>query len=258
MARTYGMTSSFPMDASRSDPAYLCEVIEAVIAAVPNDQYSRYGMPPQEFGGLIKRIKDTVSNSGQAIISVHCHNDLGMAVANSLAVVVAGPGRWSAPSTVSANEPATPRWKKSVMGLPDTQIGNRYQGRDGGNRQNQPVGEQDHRHGHSAEQGYRRSQCVLPIPRASIRMDCLKDKTTYEIMRPESRRVGAGQVGDGQTVRTPCVPSTLGELGYKLSEEEVNHAFERFKRLDQTRSGDLRRRPRGHHLRRSGQDVRSA
>ena len=59
----------------------------------------------------------------------------------------------------------------------------------------------------------------------------LKDKTTYEIMRPESIGLESEQAGDGQAVRPPCVSPAAGGLGYKLTEEEVNHAFERFKRL---------------------------
>lgn len=74
-------------DASCTDPAFLHQVYEAVIAAgattinVPDTVgYTT----PCEFGALIKGIKENVGNIDKAIISVHCHNDLGMAVANSL------------------------------------------------------------------------------------------------------------------------------------------------------------------------------
>ena len=81
------------MDASRSDPAYLYEVIEAVIAAgagtinIPDTV--GYAVP-QEFGRLIRGIREQVPNSAKAVISVHCHNDLGLAVGNSLAAVFEG------------------------------------------------------------------------------------------------------------------------------------------------------------------------
>ena len=85
-----------PMDASRSDPAYLYEVIEAVIAAgagtVNIPDTVGYAIP-QEFGRLIKGIREHVPNSAKAVISVHCHNDLGLAVANSLAAVLEGAGQ---------------------------------------------------------------------------------------------------------------------------------------------------------------------
>lgn len=74
-------------DASRSDPDFLCQVFEAVIDAgariinVPDTV--GYAMP-WEFGNLIKTIRENVPNIDQAVLSVHCHNDLGVAVANSL------------------------------------------------------------------------------------------------------------------------------------------------------------------------------
>ncbi|MCK5236779.1 MAG: 2-isopropylmalate synthase, partial [Deltaproteobacteria bacterium] len=82
-----------PMDASRTDSDYLYEVVEAVIAAgattVNIPDTVGYALP-DEFGALIKGIKDNVPNIDKAIISVHCHNDLGLAVANSLSAVLNG------------------------------------------------------------------------------------------------------------------------------------------------------------------------
>ncbi|MEK7272228.1 MAG: 2-isopropylmalate synthase, partial [Nitrospirota bacterium] len=96
-ARSYMPDVEFSlMDASRSDQAYVYEVIEAVIAAgagtinIPDTV--GYAVP-QEFGALIKGIFDKVPNAKQAVISVHCHNDLGVAVANSLAAIVNGAGQ---------------------------------------------------------------------------------------------------------------------------------------------------------------------
>lgn len=80
-------------DAGRSEPDFLCRVFEAVIAAgaktinVPDTV--GYALP-HEFGGLIADIIARTPNSDQAIFSVHCHNDLGLAVANSLAAVQQG------------------------------------------------------------------------------------------------------------------------------------------------------------------------
>jgi 2-isopropylmalate synthase len=80
-------------DASRSDPAFLCEIFEAVIAAgatvinVPDTV--GYALP-EEFGKLIARIRAEVPNIDQADLSVHCHDDLGMAVANSIVAVANG------------------------------------------------------------------------------------------------------------------------------------------------------------------------
>ena len=80
-------------DAGRSDFDFLCRIIEAVIKAgartinIPDTV--GYAIPEQ-FGDLIGRLLQTIPNADQAIFSVHCHNDLGLAVANSLAAVRAG------------------------------------------------------------------------------------------------------------------------------------------------------------------------
>ncbi len=94
MARGYVEDVEFsPMDASRSETDYLHEVIEAVIDAgastVNIPDTVGYALPAT-FGALIKGIRDNVPNIDKAIISVHCHNDLGLAVANSLAAVENG------------------------------------------------------------------------------------------------------------------------------------------------------------------------
>ncbi len=82
-----------PEDAGRSEPDFLCRILEAVIAAgartVNIPDTVGYNLPHQ-FGGLIAELMQRVPNSDQAIWSVHCHNDLGLAVANSLAAVLTG------------------------------------------------------------------------------------------------------------------------------------------------------------------------
>ncbi|MDO9191109.1 MAG: 2-isopropylmalate synthase, partial [Sulfurimicrobium sp.] len=82
-----------PEDAGRSDPDFLCRVLEAVIDAgagtlnIPDTV--GYNMPHQ-FGALIARLRERIPNADKAIFSVHCHNDLGLAVANSLSAVLNG------------------------------------------------------------------------------------------------------------------------------------------------------------------------
>ena len=85
-----------PEDGSRSDPDFLCRVLEAVI----KEGATTINMPdtvgyavPEQFGEMIRRIRERVPNSDNAVWSVHCHNDLGMAVANSLAAVRIGGAR---------------------------------------------------------------------------------------------------------------------------------------------------------------------
>jgi len=80
-----------PEDATRSDPGFLCEVLQAAVdsgATTLNIPDTVGYTMPVEYGALIRRIRQTVR--GDFVISAHCHNDLGMAVANSLAAVAAG------------------------------------------------------------------------------------------------------------------------------------------------------------------------
>ncbi len=82
-----------PEDASRTEPEFLARVVEAAIAAgattVNIPDTTGYAVPDQ-FSALIRHLFDNVSNIHSAVVSVHCHNDLGLAVANSLAAVRAG------------------------------------------------------------------------------------------------------------------------------------------------------------------------
>jgi 2-isopropylmalate synthase len=82
-----------PMDATRTDRDYLCDIVEAVIgqgATTVNIPDTVGYIMPQEFGSLIAYLFEKVKNIHQAVISMHCHNDLGLAVANSLAAVKNG------------------------------------------------------------------------------------------------------------------------------------------------------------------------
>ncbi len=93
-ARAYTDDVEFsPEDAGRSDPDFLCRLIEAVIRAgattVNIPDTVGYTMPWQ-FGELIRTLRERIPNAHRAVWSVHCHNDLGVAVANSLAAVMAG------------------------------------------------------------------------------------------------------------------------------------------------------------------------
>ena len=85
-----------PEDASRSDPDFLCRVLEAVIAegatTINIPDTVGYAVPEQ-FGEFIRDLRRRIPNSDKAVWSVHCHNDLGMAVANSLAGVTIGGAR---------------------------------------------------------------------------------------------------------------------------------------------------------------------
>ena len=104
------------MDATRSDWDYLCRVFTAAIdagATTINVPDTVGYTVPDEFAALIRYIMENVPNISKAVVSVHCHNDLGLAVANSIAAVKPARARWNVPSTASASDPATRPWKRS-------------------------------------------------------------------------------------------------------------------------------------------------
>ncbi|KAF1854689.1 hypothetical protein Lal_00042455 [Lupinus albus] len=105
-----------PEDGSRSDMDFLCRVLEGVIAegATTINLPDTVGYAvPEAMPPLIRSVRERIPNSDKAVWSVHCHNDLGMAVANSLAAVkLAAHARLNARSTAWASAPATPASKR--------------------------------------------------------------------------------------------------------------------------------------------------
>ncbi|MEE9591486.1 MAG: 2-isopropylmalate synthase [Thermodesulfobacteriota bacterium] len=236
MAKGYVDDVEFsPMDASRSEPSYLYEVIEAVIKAgattVNIPDTVGYAIP-HEFGALINDIKMKVPNIGKAVISIHCHNDLGLAVANSLSAAVNGArqiectinGIGERAGNASLEEVVMIlKTRKDAMDL-DTRI--------------------------VTENIYPTSRLVSSItgimlqPNKAIVGDnafahesgihqdgLLKDKMTYEIMKPESIGLSQSTLVLGKHSGRHAFRERLKELGYDLKDDSLNKAFERFKVL---------------------------
>ena len=224
-----------PMDATRSDPKYIYEVLEAVIAVgatTVNIPDTVGYAAPHEFGALIRGIRENVPNIKQAVISVHCHNDLGLAVANSLAAIIEGAGQVECTINGIGERAGNASLEEIVMGLrtrkdfysADTQI--------------------------RTEEILKTSRLVSNITgmvvqpnkaivganafahASGIHQDgFLKEKTTYEIMRPESIGLGKSTLVMGKLSGRHAFRQRLEELGYKATDEELNRAFARFKRL---------------------------
>jgi len=102
-------------DAGRSDLDYLCQIVETAI----NAGASTINIPdtvgyciPDEYGNIFKVLRERVPNIHKARLSSHCHNDLGFAVANSLAAILNGARQWNARSMALANGRGTLHWKK--------------------------------------------------------------------------------------------------------------------------------------------------
>ncbi|MEI8011670.1 MAG: 2-isopropylmalate synthase [Candidatus Omnitrophota bacterium] len=224
-----------PEDASRSDKVFLYRVLEAVIKAgartVNIPDTVGYAMPEQ-YGKLITDIRENVPNIGKAVISVHCHNDLGLAVANSLAAVKAGARQVECTINGIGERAGNAAMEEIVMALRTrsdffgvstdintteitrvSRLVSKFTGFVVAPNK-AIVGGNAFRH------------------ESGIHQDgMLKEPTTYEIMRPED--VGCSGTGLvlGKHSGRHALKSRLKQLGMELSDDELVRAFERFKDL---------------------------
>ena len=236
LARSYVDDVEFsPMDATRTDSSYLCEVVEAVIEAgastVNIPDTVGYTMP-EEFGKLIKMLNDKVPNIGRAVISVHCHNDLGLAVANSLSAILNGAGQVECTINGIGERAGNCSMEEVVMAL----------------RTRKDFYRADT--GITSEEITRSSRLVTKITgiyvqpnkaivganafahESGIHQDgLLKEKTTYEIIRPESIGLVSTKLVLGKHSGRHAFRARLNEMGLELSDEEIDSAFKEFKRL---------------------------
>ncbi len=235
-ARQYTENVEFSTeDAARTDRDYICEVIQAAIEAgaatinVPDTVgYSN----PWEFGDLIAHIFKTVKNVNDAIISVHCHNDMGLAVANSLAAVKQGARQVECTINGIGERAGNTSLEEFVMNLKvrKDQFGLHT--------------------GIVTEQIYPSSRMLTQFTgihvqpnkaivganafahEAGIHQDgMLKDRETYEIMTPQS----VGWMGEsmvlGKHSGRHALAERLTELGFHLNGEAVGTVYEKFKEL---------------------------
>jgi 2-isopropylmalate synthase len=224
-----------PEDATRSDPDFLLQVIEAVInagATTINIPDTVGYAVPDEFGALIQLIRNKVPNIDRAVISVHCHNDLGLAVANSLTAVSHGAGQVECTVNGIGERAGNASMEEVVMGLrvrknffnADTNI--------------------------YAEEITKASRLVSSITgfvvqpnkaivganafahESGIHQDgLLKEKQTYEIMTPASVGLTEHKMVLGKHSGRHAFLAKLTEMGYSLQEEEIDATFARFKKL---------------------------
>ena len=235
-ARSYVEDVEFsPMDASRSEPAYLYEVLEAVIAAGANTvnipDTVGYAIP-QEFGKLIRGIRESVPNISSAVISVHCHNDLGVAVANSLAAVMEGAGQVECTVNGIGERAGNTSLEEVVMGLrtrkdlyhADTKV------------QSEEISKASRLVSKITGMVIQPNKAIVGANAfahtSGIHQDgLLKEKSTYEIMRPETVGLVQSKLVMSKLSGRHAFRQRLEDLGYQLSERELNKAFERFKKL---------------------------
>lgn len=220
-------------DAGRSDMDFLCRIVHAVIEAgattVNIPDTVGYTLP-HEFGERIHTLMDRVENIHRAVISVHCHNDLGLAVANSLSAVVNGArqvectinGLGERAGNAALEEIAMAiQTRRDILPFHTTLETKEI------SRSSELV---------SVITGFpvQPNKAVVGANafahEAGIHQDgVLKEATTYEIMTPESVGLSANRMVMGKHSGRHAFRDRLTELGYDLSKEQIEQAFVRFK-----------------------------
>jgi 2-isopropylmalate synthase len=219
-------------DSGRAEPAYLFEMLQAAIdagATVVNIPDTTGYAVPQQYGALIASIRDHVPNIGRAAISVHCHNDLGLAVANSLAGVLNGARQVEGTINGIGERAGNAALEEVVMAL---RTRSDYFGLHTGIETQEFI--------RTSRLVSEMLGMVVPANKAvvgdnafshssGIHVDgFLKKRETYEIMRPED--VGRMESRVVLTARTgrAGLKDRLEKLGYALTQAELDQTYQRF------------------------------
>ncbi|MEN8140552.1 MAG: 2-isopropylmalate synthase [Thermodesulfobacteriota bacterium] len=223
-------------DASRSDLDFVCQVFAAVIeagATTLNFPDTTGYAVPDEFAAQIQYLMENTANIHKAVLSVHCHNDLGLAVANSLAAVNAGVRQVECTINGIGERAGNTAMEEIVMAI-----------RTRGDRS--PVST-----GIVTEQIHPTSRMVSTITGMTVQPNkaivganafahesgihqdgVLKERTTYEIMNPADVGLSSGNLVLGKHSGRHALKDRLASLGYDgLSDEEIARVFTRFKDL---------------------------
>jgi 2-isopropylmalate synthase len=238
VARAKGYTQDVefsPMDATRSDWAYVSELLEAVIeagATTVNIPDTCGFAQPDELGTMITYIREHVANIDRATISVHCHDDLGLAVANSLAAIKAGARQVECCVNGVGERAGNAALEELVMSL--------------------TVRRDHHRvdHGINIEELVPTSALLQQFtgiavqpnkavvganvfgPESGLQQEgMLEDAHTYEIMSAAAIGTEGAPLVLGRHSGRHALRARLEELGLLLTQEELNHAFAGFKNL---------------------------
>jgi 2-isopropylmalate synthase len=235
-ARGYCADVEFsPEDASRSDFDYMCDVLSAVIDAgaqtVNIPDTVGYAMP-QEWAERIARIRERVQGIDRVVLSVHCHNDLGQAVANSLTALLHGARQIECTVNGIGERAGNASLEEIVMALRTRRDFFRLET------------------GVRSEEIFRASRLLSHITgvhvqpnkavvgenafahEAGIHQDgVLKEKLTYEIMRPEDIGRPSNKLVLGKHSGRHALAARLKDLGFDLAGAELDRAFKKFKDL---------------------------
>ncbi len=222
-----------PEDASRTEPDFLLEVLKAVVSegikTVNIPDTVGYAIP-SEYGSLIKYLKGNLPDN--VVISVHCHNDLGLAVANSLEAVLNGARQVECTINGIGERAGNAALEEIIMNL--------VVRKDLYNLETNIM----------AKEIYRTSRMVssltgVPVQpnkaiigenafrhEAGIHQDgILKNRLTYEIMRPEMIGMPESKLVLGKHSGRHALKARIENLGFQLNEEQIDRVFDRFKKL---------------------------
>ncbi len=224
-----------PEDASRTEPDFLCRIVETVIEAgakIVNIPDTVGYSTPGEFGALIRTIKENVPNIDKAILSVHCHNDLGLATANTLSAIKNGARQAECTINGIGERAGNSSLEEVVMSL--LTRADLY-----GFRTNI-----------NTKEIYKTSRLVSSLSgihvqpnkaivgknafrhEAGIHQDgVLKKSLTYEIIKPETIGLTESKLVLGRHSGRHALKVKLQELGHPLTSTELTKCFERFKQL---------------------------
>lgn len=253
-----------PEDGFRSDLDFICQIVEAAIdagATTINIPDTVGYATPGEFGKFIADIRSRVPNINKAILSVHCHNDLGLAVANSLAAVANGAQQVEGAVNGIGERAGNTAIEEVVMALHTRKD---YF---------------DYYTDVNTTEIYRTSKLVSRLTGMNIQPNkaivgknafahesgihqdgVLKERTTYEIMNPEMIGLIQNNLVLGKHSGRHAFRQRLLELGFELEQEEADKAFRRFKDMADSKKeitdrdieaiveAEIRRIPEKFHL----------
>jgi 2-isopropylmalate synthase len=224
-----------PMDATRTDPAFLYQIIEATIdagATTVNIPDTVGYTIPREFCALIEGIYKNVPNISKAVISVHCHNDLGLAVANSLAVLDCGVRQIECTINGIGERAGNASLEEIVMALRTRKDLFKYTT----NIDTTQIHKTSRLVSDLTGMSVQPNKAIVGANafrhESGIHQDgILKERTTYEIMDPRDIGLTGTTLTLGKLSGRHAFKARLEELGYTLSDEEFTRAFTAFKEL---------------------------
>ncbi|MFP4363169.1 MAG: 2-isopropylmalate synthase [Spirochaetia bacterium] len=221
-----------PEDGTRSEIDFLCRIIEKVInagATIINIPDTVGYAEPEEFGEFIRRIKEGVPNMDKAIISVHCHNDLGLAVANTISAIQNGARQAEVTINGIGERAGNAALEELVMAL-------------NVRKDRLPYTTNINTHQLYTTSKLLSNTIAFPIPRnkpiigenafsheSGIHQDgVIKHRETYEIMTPESVGRDESTFVLGRHSGLNGFRKRVIELGFTLTDEQMNHVYNRF------------------------------